>query len=582
MPGIVLKPAEHALVDGTLSQTFRDMLGVDIRLGANEAYSYKFKWQHKPGFVRNISMFVDEFKRARGLTPLRIVVLGMPYSGKTSLAKRLAESYGLPYISLESVFQETVERLEKEINKSKNPQAEEDLDQSLPDALNASEKASALGTKAAPANSATSSTLPQGGEPDKVEIEAQIELLRELGEYLKFAVYNRTPGKTTNIQTAQTQSLLPGAGSQPSSQLSSRVQIMANTGSSQIGLSSLTTPVTNKDLSSSTGTHAAGAMLATVIISENPFPESHVTPFLRSKLRSMKCLNQGYVLDAYPTTVEEATALFSHESGSEELAAASSAGASSTGGEHKSPAAVTLDPASAPTNVLVIKCPENVVKERAMRLSEAEQTILTCEAGINKRLEDYAKRNTDESTVLNYFDEAEIFASCFETTNARGAEAVFDDAVRVLGRPHNYGPPCDVINQMKARKMNEAALLEKNARVEEEIRLNEESERTQKAMLEWNAKLDEVRRQEQIVLEAQSLPLRQYLMKNVMPNLTAGLIELCKVRPEDPIDYLAEYLFRQSSGAASRADIPVALAAPEVATAATSETSQVTLSMKKD
>lgn len=45
------------------------------------------------------------------------------------------------------------------------------------------------------------------------------------------------------------------------------------------------------------------------------------------------------------------------------------------------------------------------------------------------------------------------------------------------------------------------------------------------------------------LLETQSLPLRQYLMMNAVPTLTEGLIEICKVMPEDPVDYLAEYLF---------------------------------------
>ena len=40
------------------------------------------------------------------------------------------------------------------------------------------------------------------------------------------------------------------------------------------------------------------------------------------------------------------------------------------------------------------------------------------------------------------------------------------------------------------------------------------------------------------MLETQSIPLRNYLMKNVMPTLTQGLIEVCKVRPDDAIDYL--------------------------------------------
>ena len=35
-------------------------------------------------------------------------------------------------------------------------------------------------------------------------------------------------------------------------------------------------------------------------------------------------------------------------------------------------------------------------------------------------------------------------------------------------------------------------------------------------------------------------------MSHVMPTLTKGLIECCKQKPEDPIDYLAEYLFKNN------------------------------------
>ncbi len=65
-------------------------------------------------------------------------------------------------------------------------------------------------------------------------------------------------------------------------------------------------------------------------------------------------------------------------------------------------------------------------------------------------------------------------------------------------------------------------------------------------MTEWNARLKEIRKQEEDVLETQSIPLRNYLMKHVMPTLTAGLIEVSKVRPDDPVDYLAEYLFKHN------------------------------------
>lgn len=40
------------------------------------------------------------------------------------------------------------------------------------------------------------------------------------------------------------------------------------------------------------------------------------------------------------------------------------------------------------------------------------------------------------------------------------------------------------------------------------------------------------------MLDTQSIPLRNYLMRHVMPTLTQGLIEVCKVKPDDPVDYL--------------------------------------------
>ena len=50
--------------------------------------------------------------------------------------------------------------------------------------------------------------------------------------------------------------------------------------------------------------------------------------------------------------------------------------------------------------------------------------------------------------------------------------------------------------------------------------------------------LAQVQAEEQEMLEAQSTPLRNYLMQHVMPTLTQGLIEVCKVKPEDAVDYL--------------------------------------------
>ena len=55
-----------------------------------------------------------------------------------------------------------------------------------------------------------------------------------------------------------------------------------------------------------------------------------------------------------------------------------------------------------------------------------------------------------------------------------------------------------------------------------------------------------MKQQESELLEVRSIPLRNYLMANVIPTLTEGLIEVCKVKPEDPVDYIAEYLFKNN------------------------------------
>ncbi len=51
-------------------------------------------------------------------------------------------------------------------------------------------------------------------------------------------------------------------------------------------------------------------------------------------------------------------------------------------------------------------------------------------------------------------------------------------------------------------------------------------------------RLDEVMRTEATLLEARSAPLRKYLMDNVIPSLTQGLLEVAKAKPKDPVDFL--------------------------------------------
>lgn len=61
-----------------------------------------------------------------------------------------------------------------------------------------------------------------------------------------------------------------------------------------------------------------------------------------------------------------------------------------------------------------------------------------------------------------------------------------------------------------------------------------------------NMSLEEVKHQEQEILNQKSQALKQYITDNLLPALTSGLIDICNQKPEDPLDSLADYLIAMS------------------------------------
>lgn len=60
----------------------------------------------------------------------------------------------------------------------------------------------------------------------------------------------------------------------------------------------------------------------------------------------------------------------------------------------------------------------------------------------------------------------------------------------------------------------------------------------------WTKLLEEMQMQEEKILALQSKPLREYLIQFIFPTLAKGLIEVARIKPNDPVDFLAEYLFK--------------------------------------
>ena len=58
--------------------------------------------------------------------------------------------------------------------------------------------------------------------------------------------------------------------------------------------------------------------------------------------------------------------------------------------------------------------------------------------------------------------------------------------------------------------------------------------------------MEQIRESERDLLDKRSQPIRQYLMDKVVPHLTEGLINLCKEVPDDPTDFLANFLLKRA------------------------------------
>uniref|UniRef100_H2MU10 Adenylate kinase 7a n=1 Tax=Oryzias latipes TaxID=8090 RepID=H2MU10_ORYLA len=243
-------------------------------------------------------------------------------------------------------------------------------------------------------------------------------------------------------------------------------------------------------------------------------------PVKGEKLNSKQCRNQGFVLDGFPESYSQAAMHFSSE------------------------ILLDLDLLVAYrwrlfsfTEVLTLyyvfslEASDDFLTERVRALpqSTAEEAHLVQDEFLS-RLSEYRKLEEAEETVLDFFDHCEIHPEHLGT---------FCRALRiteVVGLPKNYSRSYE--------EHKEEDPLKKEA--ERRQTLAAERRRRKEAVLAemaaqheaWHKSMQEVQRQEKERLEAQALPLRNYLMEFVVPSITEAMSQCCVLKPDDPIDFL--------------------------------------------
>ena len=95
----------------------------------------KFKWHCEFGIPDNIELLSEEFNLYRDLKPIKIIILGPPYGGKSTIAKTISKKYKLTHYTIDKIceilknekseFSDEIKKKDEEIEENINKAMEE-------------------------------------------------------------------------------------------------------------------------------------------------------------------------------------------------------------------------------------------------------------------------------------------------------------------------------------------------------------------------------------------------------------------------------------------------------------------------
>lgn len=247
---------------------------------------------------------------------------------------------------------------------------------------------------------------------------------------------------------------------------------------------------------------------------------------LKKKLRGAACRNKGYILDGFPETLAEASALFKKEAlageGGEEAPPAD-------GGDDEAAApAVETDPTTMIDFVISLDCTEEVATERLKALDESEIIAdHNDEEAFSARWAKFESVNDTSvdpiESPLAFLKDIEILELPMEMAqDEEGALSSMRLYLEKQGKPLNFHPTAAELAEEKAVK--DAAELEAKKNQEADLLLKEQTAKEEFLQKERSAQIrkEQVLMDDEELVQACSLPLRKYLMSNVVPPLVGN------------------------------------------------------------
>ncbi|CAG9766554.1 unnamed protein product [Ceutorhynchus assimilis] len=296
------------------------------------------------------------------------------------------------------------------------------------------------------------------------------------------------------------------------------------------------------------------------LISQSPsgkLPDDYVVRMMRVFLSKDRCQSHGFVLDGFPKTIQQAKELFGQAAEVPKELKGTVKGRKDAGeadeGEGMIQVGDMIGNANAsiiPDFVVSLQADDDFLLQRIMMLPERSiQGTNHDESNMIRRLLEFRNSNTADNTVLNFFDEAEIHPIVIDITEEGSTEleCILNYLYNIFGPPiPGFGLSAEEEEELQKLESEQKKLQQKTYLIEKQLAEEAARKEYEDKMEKWAETMEKLQTEEEKLLVATTEPARYYLMKYVFPTLMKGLSEVARLKPEDAVDYLAEFLFKEN------------------------------------
>jgi len=271
------------------------------------------------------------------------------------------------------------------------------------------------------------------------------------------------------------------------------------------------------------------------------------------RLSSKVCRYRGYVLDAGAAGYADMEKLFTRQELKPKGEDEEEPPPPEEGEEPPPPVYITVvDEKLCPEFVVVTQAAEEFCRARWRHKGEGTME------DFQKTMDVYKQNNyqSNGASLIDFFQEIPRRAVMNLPIAGKDQEDLVE-SVRIYmdgsakGRPFNYLRTDEDIAQELLQIKAEHAAKAAHEEAERLRVLSEDKSQEREELRKSKLRLEIIAKHEEEQKQMQGMPLRAYLMEHMVPSLTEGLIELCKVLPEDPVDYLANYLENHAASSSS-------------------------------